>query len=192
MANLANFNQNERKDTSNIKHFHQAVYELRLASNEKTMVNPDFLKQVQYNLDDQNKIGIAILNMDFTMFKPETFDSIQPLIAINSSQNVSKYVEIANVNTYQNQKTFVISSLVKEIKQRQQPTIFNFAEAFLERSENPIKNLSVDFGSGSQIVISNGVMTQPDLSYTFPHDGVFNLKYTFCNQNFLLARSKHL
>lgn len=185
LAQLKTFNQNQRKDTSNVTHFFQAIHELYLASNEnKYLTNFEKLKQIEYNENYKNKIGIGIINYDITMLKSESFGSANPLMRIDSSNVQKKYYEIPNKNPYQNSQCLVISPLEQVVEEDDKPLVFSFENSFFQESSNPIQNLYVDFGEGqNQKIISNGVMELSEVSINFRNTGKLIFKYFGNYQN---------
>jgi len=184
LARLRNFNQNGVKDTSNYKHFFQSVHELHLASNKKSMIAPEFLEQLVFNAQDENQVLVGILNMDFTTIKIDAIDGVDDKMAIDSTGTIKKYIEIPDKNPYLHKQALVISPLQKNAKQIDNNITFSFSDAFLELSENPIKNLKVDFGDGQiHEILNNNNFINKILSYSFNDDGVKLLKFIGVYQN---------
>ena len=179
LAKLDEFNQNQRIDTSNAKHYKQAVNELYLASNKLSKIfDSEELKQTIYNSKNFNKIAIGIVNADFTILKPNSLDPTNPLITNDDSVLLTKYHEVENKNPYKNKQTLVIAVLEEQINQGSNPTIFTFDQSILEKTINPIKDLFVKFANGQMYqIIANGIKTTTEFGFTFTANGKQSIEF---------------
>ena len=180
LANLKEFNQNGRKDTSNYKHFTQAVHELHLANNKREIMDSDLLEQLAFHAKNHNQVQVGIINMDMTTIKEDAFDENDKKIEIDSTGQTKKMIEVVDKDPYKHIQSLVVSPLPKkvEIINGEQVT-FNFVRAFIQKSTNPIKELYVDFGDGQlQPIIENRSFTNTILDYNFNSSGYKVLKFT--------------
>jgi len=180
LANLRTFNQEERKDTSNYKHFIQAVHELHLAGDRQVIRSSQDIEQSMQSLKMDNKVLVGIINMDISHIRADAFDDTNSKMYIDSTDSVKKMHEITAKEPYQTLQTLVISPLVAEVKQYEgTPVTFNFLQAMIQKSTNPIKTLNVDFGNGvNQNIITERRIEQIERSYTFTSGGVHTLRFS--------------
>ena len=180
LANLKAFNQNGRKDTSNYKHFKQALYELNLAGNKHQIMKPEMLEQLAMHGKNHNQVQIGIMNVDMTTIKENAYDENNKLIEIDSTGQYKKMVEVIGKDPYRHIQSLVISPLQGKIKEITGESVtFNFSRAFIQKSTNPIFELNVDFGDGQlQPIIAQRRVINPSLSYHFPTEGNKTLKFT--------------
>jgi len=108
LANLKQFNQNGRKDTSNYKHFYQAIYELHLAGNKQNIYSANHLRQLGASAKLNGEVLVGIINMDITTLKEDVFDENNSKMLIDSTGQDRKMVEIVDKEPYQTLQTLVI------------------------------------------------------------------------------------
>ena len=185
LAKLNEFNQNQRIDTSNVAHFKQAVHELNVATNRKsTLFNAEDLQQTIYSLKNQNKVGVGIINCDFTVLKTNILETANPLIAVDGSLENKRYHEIATKNPYDNKQSLVVAVLQDRIEQGANPIVFSLKETTFQETTNPIYNLFVKFDDGQTTqLIANGVKTSAEFAHTFATSGIKNMEYYGTFQN---------
>jgi len=197
LANLKEFNQGERKDTSNVVHFFQALNELKISSNNNPKIpSPEKFSRYIFQKKEENKVSIGVLNIDFTSFKNEVYDSINNLISIDSTTSIKKFREIPNILPYENKQTLIISTLEQETTQKESPVLFTFEQSIFQGTHNKIKNLFLDFGDGRNIqIFNNGNLVVPNTSYTYTTSGIKTLTYSgdfFNGQTFGTYSTMHI
>ena len=132
LANLKSFNQNEQKDTSNYKHFKQAVHELHLAGDKQMIRSVQDIDQSATSLQLDSKVLVGIINMDISHIKTDAYDVADKKMHIDSTGAVKKMIEIADKEPYETLQTLVVSPLQGHIKQiSSQPVIFNFLQGMI-------------------------------------------------------------
>lgn len=185
LAGLTTFNQNERKDTSNYKHFSQAIHEIHLASNKQSILSVDLLEQIVLSAKFQNQVIVGVINMDITTIEQDAYDYSDRKIEIDSSNSIKRLIEMPDKSPYKHIQSLIISPLLGSVKQINSSDItFDFLKAFLQESENPIKELNVDFGDGqTQPIIESNSFVNNTLSHSFSSEGIKTLKFTGSYQN---------
>ena len=179
LAKLNEFNQNQRVDTSNVSHFKQAVHEIHVAANRKSIAFvAEDLQQIIYGFRIQKKVGIGIINCDFTMLKTTVLDETNPLLEVDGIAAERRYHEIVNKNPYENKQSLVIAMLQERIEQGASPIIFSIQGTMFQETTNPIKDLSIKFDNGQTTqLIANGIKTVTEFTHTFERSGVKNIEY---------------
>jgi len=180
LAKLKSFNQNAVKDTSNYKHFIQALHELHLASNKQSFISTNMLNQRTLAAKEQNQVLVGIINVDITTLKEDVLDENNPKVEIDETGQNNKLLEIINKDPYKHIQSLVIAPLQSNTDITTGSGVtFNFLKAFMQKSSNPIKDLSVDFGDGQlHPIIENRNFTHFTVSHDFPSEGTNTLKFT--------------
>jgi len=180
LANLNEFNQNGRKDTSNYKHLYQALHELYLANNKQEIMSSDMLEQLTIHAQKHGQVQIGIINIEMTIIKEDAYDENDKKIEIDSTNNIKRLHEIPDKNPYKNIQTLVISPTQGNVEEVNGENIsFNFNRAFIQKTTNPIKELNVNFGDGQlHSIISNRSFSNSTLTHNFQTEGTKTLKFS--------------
>jgi len=181
IAKLGEFNQNKRKDTSNYQHFSQAVHELHLASEKRSMISADALEQLSLSENGKGHVLVGIINMDFTTLKKEAFDSKSNLLTVDDSGRYKKMREVAGKEAIEHKQALVISPTQYQIDQvKGKGVTFSFKNALLQHSKNPIRTLSVSFENEKRLftIIQERRLVNATATYKFAKSGKQTLRFS--------------
>lgn len=166
-ASLNNFN--ELHNSSNKKHFDQALLEIHNASNQELFINHTQLGSLTTHDSISNVVDIGVLNVTFNSLNYFEQDESQGGL----SKGEVKFEKINNdKSAFQENHVFVLSPLKSYAKGAS--IIFNISEDFIfQNSLNKnINTLTLDFGNQQiHTVIENGIIVLPQLTITYTEDG---------------------
>ncbi len=176
MANLFEFNQTEA-DTSNVNHFYCAYGELQTADyltrwNDITALKNEVVLQQQ-----QNKIPIGILNIDFEHFDELAYQD--NLVDVQGLDSLLVDVPGRGRSPYMKKNALVISPLVKHTKSTNVTFITNNIFT-TEAATTTITSVEADFdnGQGWQLLPAAGT-----LDVTFTNTGMHYIEFKITLSN---------
>lgn len=165
-ATLNNFN--ELDNSSNKKHFDQALLEIHNASNQELFINHTQLGSLTTHDSISNVVDIGILNVTFNTLNYYKDDQSQGGL----SKGAINFEKINNdKSAFQEKHVFVLSPLKSYVKGAS--ITFNISEDFIFQSSlnKNINTLMIDFGNQQvHTVIENGVIVLPQLTITYTED----------------------
>ncbi|XLS29002.1 T9SS type A sorting domain-containing protein [Flavobacteriaceae bacterium M23B6Z8] len=170
MSELPDFNQTAI-DTSQVYHFYHAYAEIQTADYTSRWSTVSWLKSNVKVQEQQNKIPIGILNVDFNII--DEYALQDNLIAFSGPDSLLVDVAGRSRSPYLERNGFVVSTLVENGEGS--TVTFVTGPDFTMQAANPtISSLEADFGNGQgwQIIPLNGTKT-----VNFGNAGMYYIKY---------------
>ncbi|ADR22429.1 hypothetical protein MATR_37250 [Marivirga tractuosa] len=175
-ANIEQFNK--AYDTANFNLFRQAWSELYRASYTPDFMNlPEKINSMKKK-DDYDQISIGLINMEFNTINKGKGQEEKGFQMRNG-----KLAPVEGKALYK-KETLVMLAPLKERVWGQDIT-FKFDEDFwLQETEQPIENLSADFGDGNwHTLVNRGQKTMSELSVNYEESGSKLLRFQVTLQN---------
>ncbi len=144
------------------------------------LLNPDRLHHLNMAARAHRQVMVGLLNVDFTYIPPEAFDQTDPKMLIDSTGQEVKYREIAGKDPYENLQAVVIGPYENRITTDASGVVhFNFLYGLMQLTDNPVKNLYVDFGDGTtHMLFQDRELKTFYLDHTFASSGEKILHFT--------------
>ncbi|WGH74391.1 alpha/beta fold hydrolase [Tenacibaculum tangerinum] len=174
MAEIQTFNQNLRKDTSNVSHFKQAWSELYRASYTKNFPSVDIFKnQLKAKKYTSNVVPIGIIN---TAFHECNFGTTEQNATVSYNSSTGLFSNIAGKIPFIKKQTTIIAPLVT--KASGHSITFTTDNLFkLYKQGKPIKNLILYTNNSSFSLISNYNLRTTNFSTTYQNTGLQTLRF---------------
>ena len=189
-SNLVNFNNSTNFNTSNKKHFIQALLEMRNASNHSLFItNEVFMDRIALT-HQENQVDVAILNNTFQYLNfNENNPSLGGLLFNESTQ---KFSLIPGKQPFISKQNTVIS-VMKEIVRGENITFKIRNDLFFQSGTKTIKTLTANFGDGVlRTLINNNNLIVQNITIPLQNSGektiIFNVVYS--DNSTLTTRSK--
>ncbi|HIP49489.1 MAG TPA: hypothetical protein EYG92_11065 [Lutibacter sp.] len=165
MADLVHFNNPDSLNKSNFKHFTRSLSELYGASitPQTDVLSLENMGHVAYHFERQGKIQIGIINVDFSIIDSLALKPENPKLEIVNQ----RLTRIADKNPYLHKKALVISPIAKEGIYGEN-TVFEFGKIFIQKTDNPIKDLIAIFENNQSFTIfQNGNLVNESITVNF-------------------------
>ncbi|NIJ43699.1 hypothetical protein FHR24_000138 [Wenyingzhuangia heitensis] len=174
-ANIQEFNQGVRIDTSSYRHYKQAWSELYRASYHHDFVGLETLKTGLYHKNyDQHIVPIGFIN---TEFHRTDFGTTEANAKVAFDENEEVFRNIAGLNPFVKKQTTIVSPLVHKVVGSS--FSFKMEEACsLYQQGKRIKKLLLTTNGANFTLIDNFIASTQYFNTTYSESGIECLKFT--------------
>ncbi|WCO01114.1 T9SS type A sorting domain-containing protein [Psychroserpens ponticola] len=185
-ANLYNFNKPNYSNTADYKYLRQALNELHNASNQTRLISLQELENRIASTTQENHLDVAILNSTFQILNYNFENPNSGGLLLN--ETTQKFNQITNTPPFYSMQTSIVAPTKSIVKGHNAEFIFN-ENLFLENGENDIKTLTIDFGSITKTIISNGDFLAQNVIIPYNSSGTkeLNCQITFNDNTTLIT-----
>ncbi len=167
-ANLYSFNKTEESNTATYKYFRQALSELHNASNQTRLISLDELENRIANTTQDNQVEVAILNTPFHILNYNYENQNAGGLLLDETNDT--FSEISGQPSFFELQTTIVSPTKSILKGLDVTFIFN-EELYLTNEGNSIKTLTMNFGSNTQTIISDGILNTQTINIPYYSSG---------------------
>jgi hypothetical protein len=187
-ANLYNYNKANYSNTSDYKYFRQALHELYTASNQTRLISLQELEnRIASVAQEDNQVKVAVLNSPFQILN---YNYEQPSAGgLLLNQTTQKFSQIPNKPPFYNMQTTIVAPTKSILKGTYVDFIFK-PDLYLTNGGPVIKSLTINFGSTSKTIISNGNFIAQNVTVPYSSSGTKELtcSITFFNNSTLTTK----
>jgi len=176
LANLRETSAVMETNTTHFKRAWQELYDARATPTNKHIALKDFNKLVTH-YQNQGTIPVGFLHLDFTQFTNTALTDLEEdRTTINQLATRNR---ATTASPYENKLLFLASPITESsIKTpANTPVNFQFGTLGVQQATTNITTLQVMYNNVTKTIIQNGVLTQPNFSFSFANSGLKTIQF---------------